>query len=76
MLDAHSGNMRQMAERGRSLAGERNIHAKLTADRVHAIRRRYAEGNATYRVLADEHGVTPQTIHDIVAGRSWKHLTT
>ncbi len=43
--------------------------AKLTVRQVQEIRARYRRRNG--RLLAEEYGVTPSTIHDIVQRKSW-----
>ena len=70
--DAHA-NMGDMVRRGRSLRGERNPKAILTAGQVAEIRRRHAAGE-TYHALAPEFGVKWQTIGSAVGGRNWKHV--
>lgn len=64
-------NIRDMAERGRSTAGEEHPHAKLTESQVVEIRHRYADG-ATQPELADEYSVEKPTIQHIVEGYSWQ----
>lgn len=66
-----------------------NHAAKFTDDDIRAIRRRYAEaprypigkrsstvpvGYVTYRMLAEEYGVTQSVIYDIIVGNTWKHV--
>lgn len=52
--------------------GQRNSQAKLTAEQVLEIRRRFEAEPA--RALAQEFKVAPANIYAIVEGRSWKHL--
>lgn len=54
--------------------GERNPNAKLTESQVIDIRRAHASGEASYRELARQHGVTVGMIGHIVRGIAWKHL--
>ena len=54
--------------------GERNSHAHLTAEQVIEIRARYEPRHGALRRLAQEFGVHPCTINDVVKGRSWRHL--
>jgi len=54
--------------------GERNAQARLTAEQVREIRRRYAEGGVSHRQLARENSVTQRTISNIVRGEIWRHL--
>lgn len=53
--------------------GEAHGMAKLTADQVREIRRRYIEGSLQ-SVLAIEYGVHLATINDIVLNKTWKRL--
>jgi hypothetical protein len=55
-----------------SNGGERNGQAKLTADIVGEIRKRYAGGGVQQGHLAKEYGVSFQLIHLIVRGKIWK----
>lgn len=64
-LATHAENMQQMAERGRS------ARAKLTPDQVRAIRAR----EDTIFAMAIAFGVTPTTISNVLARRTYKHVT-
>ena len=55
--------------------GERNGRAKVTAEQVREIRRRYAAGGTTHQALADEYGVTKTNIRFIIKRVSWAHVT-
>lgn len=54
--------------------GENHGQARLTEAQVVELRRRYAAGGVTQRVLAEELGVTPRAIALIVRGQRWRHL--
>jgi hypothetical protein len=54
--------------------GESNGCAKLTADQVEEIRRRYAAGNVTQTALAREYGVSRFPIWAIVHNKKWTHV--
>lgn len=69
----HAENMADMVAAGRSLAGERNHIAKLTAPEVLAIRRRRARGEKAGD-LAREYGVSDSLISQIATRRLWRHL--
>lgn len=61
------------------LRGEEHGNAKLTVDQVREIRRRYAPGanrhsTGNRAALAEEFGVAPSTIRDVVQRRRWKHV--
>ena len=66
-------------------AGDRHMHgmtnegsdvhtAKLTDVCVHIIRAMGRSGNYRQADVADMFGVTPASIHNVVAGKTWKHL--
>lgn len=55
--------------------GDQITTAKLTADKVRAIRARYADGNLTHGELATEFGVSRSTITLIVQRQCWAHIT-
>jgi hypothetical protein len=69
---SHLDNMRDMARKGRSRrpTGELNGSAKLTGERVLAIR----AAKGTRREIAVRFGVTPPTISRIKLGNRWGHL--
>ena len=59
--------------------GANNPAAKLTADQVAAIRRYAKRGPHPWgwrSKLARDHGVSPGTISDILAGRIWAEKKT
>jgi len=63
-----------MNKRSMSKAGSNNPAAKLTADKVAAIRRYAKRGPHPWgwrSKLASRYGVSPGTICDILAGRIW-----
>jgi len=53
--------------------GEKNASAKLTEEDVYAVRRLIVSGEKQ-RVIADDYGVTYQTIYAIKTRRTWKYL--
>lgn len=57
-----------------SVRGERVNTARLTADQVREIRRRYAAGGISQTALADEYGVTQTQVSQIVSRKSWRHV--
>ncbi len=61
-----------MVARGRSLTGERNHKAKLTAPDVLSIR----TSRDAVPKLAQRFGVTPQNITAILQGKTWVTLAT
>jgi len=58
---------------GRYRPGEEHPRARLTEEKVRAIRALAASG-ATNAALAREFGVARQHISDIVRGRCWAHV--
>jgi len=53
--------------------GVSNINAKLTPQKVKAMRKRYADGEST-KVLADEYGVSSGVARYAIIGKTWKHV--
>jgi len=56
------------------ILGTRNHRAKLTAEEVLEIRRKYCSKEATQQELAREYHVTQPTIHHILNRHTWRHL--
>lgn len=71
----HSGNKMHAIENGvvfgRPLRGEEAGNAKLTWEKVRAIRRKYATGGYTQKTLADAYGVSQPTIGYVVRNATW-----
>ena len=69
-------NVHDMLKRGRAKpsAGEGHCSAKLTADQVREIRRRYVPGvyGKGPHVLAKEFGVSKQSIQSLLKGKTWR----
>lgn len=53
-------------------AGENNPHAKLNLEIVSQIRDEWQTGNYKKVELSKKYNVTPQTINNIISGRTWK----
>lgn len=52
-----------------------NIHcSKLTDDDVREIKRIYALGEAGYKTLGDQFGISFGSVRDIIKGTSWAHI--
>ena len=66
----HTAKTIRNKEYGDAPAGERSGAAKLTADKVRAIR---ASGQSTYR-LAQEYGINSGTVSLIRRRLTWKHV--
>lgn len=73
-LGTNAENMRDMAQKGRSLAGEKNRNSKLTERDVRWIRKAYAAGLGSTRVIGNRFGVRSNTIVQVVNGVRWGHL--
>lgn len=54
--------------------GERNGRAKITAEQVTDMRRRYAAGGVTLAELGAAHGVGTSQVSAIVRGKSWQRV--
>ncbi len=57
---------------GRNRRGESNGRAKLTVERVHEIRTRFASGGITLAQLANEQKVASSTIKDVITFKTWE----
>lgn len=73
VLGTQRDNMQDMANKGRSLSGERNPHAKLTDDAVRDMRTRHAAG-VPVTALASEYGVTYSPAWAAVTRKTWRHV--
>lgn len=71
--DTHLVNVRENDEQGKRPKGDTHPHAKLSKTDVLSIRRRVERGE-THTRLAQEHGVSPATVDDLIARRTWAHL--
>lgn len=72
-------NVRDSIERGRWTRGEGHGQARLTAEQVRDIRRRYVPGTSRWspgnrRELQAEYGIGRSQILDIAKGRKWAHV--
>jgi hypothetical protein len=66
----HKMNSQQMAERNRSLKGEKSPQAKLTEKQVIEIR----NNSSTYKKIAEKYNVSDSLIWAIKNNRAWKHI--
>jgi hypothetical protein len=69
----HADNQADKISRGREARGEANGQAKLTVEKVKAIREERTNG-ATYRELSDKYGVVISIIGYIVHRKIWTHV--
>lgn len=66
-------NIRHASKLIPRLRGEKN-RSKLTESNVKAIRDRYIPRQTTLKQLAEEYGVSEQTVHAIVHRKKWAHV--
>ena len=69
----HADNMRDRDEAGRTPRGESSGVSKLKKVKVLDIRKRAAAGE-TQASIAEDYGVTPNTISSIVNRKTWRHV--
>lgn len=76
-VGSHADNASDMVDRGRSLRGERQSRAVLTAPQVLEIRTAVAAGKRRGLTadFAKKFGVSRDAVSGVVLGRSWKWLT-
>ena len=67
----HAENMADRVRDGTDNRGERSGHVKLTTQHVLEIRARATENQCR---LAEEYGITQQTVSRIIHRRIWKHI--
>lgn len=66
----------------RSDKGSKHHNAKITEEDVALILELYEEGKAlrqrlrtlSLKGIGEKFGIKPQTVYDIVSGRSWRHV--
>jgi hypothetical protein len=68
----YQDNMDDRAARGRTAVGSRTGSSKLTETAVLQIREDYPRLDK--RALAERHGVSSRTIHDVVTNKYWNHI--
>lgn len=68
-------NINDMISKGRSLIGERNHKARVTAQQVIEIRSLYHTGLYSQQELGDRVGINQATISSIILHKTWRHLT-
>ena|SRR6185436_4498635 len=72
-LGTSADNSGDMKDKGRSARGERHGSARLTADQVIEIRRRYS-GGELQRELGMQFGITQAMVSAIIRRENWRHL--
>ncbi|HEX8265303.1 MAG TPA: HNH endonuclease [Pyrinomonadaceae bacterium] len=84
-LGTHEENMEDASKKGRfknrpaidsekQARGSKHGVAKLTEETVREIREKYQSGKTSYRKLAKEYGVLPQSIGKIINYERWTHV--
>ena len=66
-------NAEDAVKKGRYRNGERHVQATYTTEQVMGIRADYLAGRSVDEIC-NRYGVKPTFVHDIVGGRSWKHV--
>lgn len=72
-LGTRKENSQDMAEKGRSMFGEKCMNAKLTWREIAEIRKAYATRKYYQRELAKMFGISPSNISMIVNERRWQN---
>jgi hypothetical protein len=73
-LGTNADNMADRNGKGRYSHGEQHRDAKVTADQVREIRRRYAAGGVSQTALGREFGLSQHSIWQIVRNVTWKEV--
>lgn len=71
----HKSNMEDMVKHGRSNKGLKNPNAKMTQDQALQVKRLRLQ-NKTYKVIANEIGLTFDQVRSVCTGRSWHWVST
>jgi HNH endonuclease len=71
-LGTHQDNMNDRNERGRTCKGDKHHSAKLTDDLAKKVFE--ANGKKTLTEIANEFGITKQSVSKIWKKQSWKHI--
>lgn len=76
LVGTHLDNLKDMELKGRRGAsrGENNPKSVFTEPQVLEIRELYQKKGYTYKKIADIYGVWPNSIKNIITGKSWKHV--
>ena len=74
IVGTNDDNMRDMVERERARRGEGHHNSKMSEDSVREVRALFAAGG-TKKGLGRQFGVSDHTIHQIVTGVTWSHVS-
>jgi len=75
-LGTQTDNMADKVTKNRHHKGEEHVSAKLSNEKVLAIRRRYAAREANQYQLAAEYGVAQSLIWRVINKRVWTHVSS
>jgi hypothetical protein len=73
-LGTHAVNMADMKNKNRAAKGIKHGLSKLTDNQVNEIRKLYASGNITQKIIANSYNVQPSLISRIINRRNWTHV--
>lgn len=73
-LGTPADNAKDRDRKGRQSRGIKHYKSKLTREEVREIRHKYIPIIYSTTKLAEEYGVSNDTIHKIVKRKSWKHI--
>ncbi len=74
ILGTQAENMADMAKRSRASKGEARPNAKLTAEKVEALRAYVWSGLLPHRELAKHVGVSYSVVGEVIAGKRWRSV--
>jgi hypothetical protein len=74
VLGSHADNQADKFKKNRQAKGENNGQSLLTKEKVLEARKKYKNGGFTYQQLANEFGVSKDTMQKAIRGIYWKHI--
>lgn len=74
-LGTFADNNHDRDRKGRQIRGITHHKSKLTPEQVLYIRFAFSSGRATKTELARMFGITDTSVHYIIIGRNWRHLS-
>jgi hypothetical protein len=69
-LGTQDDNMKDMSAKGRSVRGEKNRKAKITAEQARTIR----SDPRPHRIIGADYGLSHSTVGDIKRRNHWRHI--
>jgi predicted DNA-binding protein YlxM (UPF0122 family) len=67
-------NRNDSVKKNRVPKGSNHWNSRLTKEQVSEIRKKYIPRKYTQQKLADEYGISNQTVSDIIARKFWTHI--